>query len=266
MNKQNFYKQSKSKIKNMEPTLDENQEPGKNGNPVEHSMIKAPEKPSEQLPFLERLNKYSNLIVGAATVLLVFVTAIYIILSWKIANETKRLADITVEQFKIKSFPSFLIIRSNPAIVDGRFKDEIMIHNRGEISSYETSFLMFYGVLTQEGNQPKELSFLSDYMYVYRDKDLEDIDIFDYSKKILPNSGSIIGIDKPMPDEIINNLKYHLIIIRHKVPYDSTFSYETHAFGIERKQQDSNMNNLHWETLPDSKKNALFERLLSQIS
>ena len=157
--------------------------------------------------FLERSNRYSNLIVGTATVLLVVVTAVYIFLSWTIAKETKRLADISVEQFRIKSYPTFLITRTNPTYADGRYKDQIKIHNKGEISSYETSILILYAIRTQE--QP--LSFLANWTYVYRDKDTESIDVLDYSKKIPANSWASIGIDIPVPESIIKNLQYHLV-------------------------------------------------------
>ena len=89
------------------------------------------------LNVFERLNKYSNLIVGIATVLLVIVTGVYIFLSWKIATETKRLADISIEQFKIRSYPAFLVLRTDSTYTDGKYKDEIKIYNKGEISSHK---------------------------------------------------------------------------------------------------------------------------------
>jgi len=110
--------------------------------------IEEPHNKNSSLSFLEKINKYSNLIVGAATFLLVFVTAIYIFLSWTIAKETKRLADISIEQFKIKSYPTFLITRTNPTYEDGRYKDKIKLYNKGEISSHETSILIFYSIRT----------------------------------------------------------------------------------------------------------------------
>lgn len=220
---------------------------------------------NEPLNFFERLNKYSNLIVGIATVLLVIVTGIYIFLSWKIATETKRLADINIEQFKIKSYPAFLILRTDPTYTDGKYKDEIKIYNKGEISSHKTSFLIFYVIFTQEANQPKKLSFLPDWTYVYRDKETENIQVIDYSKNILPNSGTIIGTENLVPDSIINNLKFQIIFIRHKVPYDEKYSYETHAFAWEVKKPDTDSNEtaFHWETLPDSRKESLLENLFN---
>jgi len=211
--------------------------------------------------FLERSNRYSNLIVGTATVLLVVVTAVYIFLSWTIAKETKRLADISVEQFRIKSYPTFLITRTNPTYADGRYKDQIKIHNKGEISSYETSILILYAIRTQE--QP--LSFLANWTYVYRDKDTESIDVLDYSKKIPANSWASIGIDIPVPESIIKNLQYQIVIIKHRVPYDPSFTYETHAFAWEvtKQDDDSKQNTFHWETLPDSRRDVLREKLFN---
>jgi len=109
------------------------------------------------------------------------------------------------------------------------------------------------------------LSFASDWTYIYHDKDTENIDVLDYSKTILPNSVSMMGIDISMPALMINNLKYQIIIIRHKVPYDPSFSYETHAYAWEiiKQDNDSNQNNFRWETLPDSKRNMLLEKLFN---
>lgn len=217
------------------------------------------------LTILERLNKYSDLIVGIATVLLVFVTGVYIFLSWKIATETKRLADISIDQFKIRSYPAFLILRTDPTYTDGKYKDEIKILNKGEISSHKTSFLVFYVTLTQEPNQSKKLSFLPDWTYVYRDKETENIQVVDYSKNILPNSGTKIGTENMVPDMIISNLKFQIIFIRHKVPYDEKYSYESHAFAWEVKKPgpDSKEAAFHWETLPDSRKESLIDNLFN---
>lgn len=188
------------------------------------------------LPFIERINRYSNLIVGIATVLLVFVTSLYIFLSWKIANETKRLADISIEQFKIRSYPTFLIFRTNPTWQDGKYKDEITIQNKGEISSHKTSFLIVYAILTQEPNQPKKLSFLSDWAYVY--KDTENIEILDYSKNILPNSGTIIGIEGPVPEAVFDNLKFQIFSSGIKcLMMTSIATKPLHLLGKEEKKE-----------------------------
>ncbi len=229
------------------------------------TVLKHSSPNKEPLTILERLNKYSNLIVGIATVLLVIVTGVYIFLSWKIATETKRLADISIEQFKIRSYPAFLIVRTDPTYTDGKYKDEIKIYNKGEISSHRTSFLVFYVILTQEPNQPKKLSFLPDWTYVYIDKEAENIQVVDYSKKILPNSGTKIGTENLVPDMIINNLKFQIIFIRHKVPYDEKYSYESHVFAWEVKKSGPNSNEaaFHWETLPDSRKESLIESLFN---
>lgn len=229
------------------------------------TMLEDSSPNKDPLTILERLNKYSNLIVGIATVLLVFVTGVYIFLSWEIATETKRLADISIEQFKIRSYPAFLVLRTDPTYTDGKYKDEIKIINKGEISSYKTSFLVFYVILTQEPNQPKKLSFLPDWTYVYRDKGTDNIQVVDYSKIILPNSGSKIGTENLVPDMIMSNLKFQIIFIKHKVPYDEKYSYESHAFAWEVKKSgpDSNEAAFHWEPLPENRKESLIESLFS---
>lgn len=223
-----------------------------------------PQKKDTAHSFIKRINEYSNLIVGVATVLLVFVTAIYIALSWEIATETKRLADISVEQFKIRSYPTFLITRANPTFVDGRYKDEIKIINKGEISSYETSILILWALATRK-EQKIGLSFASDWTYIYKDKDTENIDILDYNKKIPSKSATKFGIDNHMPEKILNKIKYQLIFIRHKVPYNKSFDYESSAFAWEVKKQDKDKttNEYRWETLPNSKRDELLEKFFN---
>jgi hypothetical protein len=59
--------------------------------------------------FAERLNKYANLIVAFATLLLVLVTAYYICEAQQMRIETKKLVDLNVRQFKVLSYPSIFI-------------------------------------------------------------------------------------------------------------------------------------------------------------
>jgi len=214
---------------------------------------------NEKQSSLEKINKYANLILVGVTFLLVIVTGIYITLSWKIANETKRLADINVAQFKIKAYPTFLISRTTPTYLDGRYKDEIITSNRGEITSFETSTLILYAIETQEKQQQIKLSFVYNWSYIYIDKVAKNIDILDYSEKILPGTGSRFGIDTTISNIIMDKLKYQIIIIRHKVPYDTLFSYEIYAFAWEIKEQ----NKFYWEKLPDSTRNMLFDELIN---
>ena len=223
-----------------------------------------PKKSTENPTNLQKLNEYSNLIVGVATVLLVIVTAIYIALSMKIANETKRLADITVEQFKIRSYPTFLITRGPPTYEDAKYKDQIKIANYGEISSFETSFAIFYaGQILNDENKPEFMFFL-DWQSVYIDEDLGRLSVIDYSSKIRPKASKTI--ESFLPKDILDRLKYNLIIVRHKVPYDIIYRYEAFAYGLEKsKDEKTNQLILHWETLPDSKKKNLCENLFKSL-
>ena len=58
---------------------------------------------------LTKVNVYGNLIVAIATVTLAVITWSYIKEAKEMRLETKRLADISVEQFKIRAYPAFVI-------------------------------------------------------------------------------------------------------------------------------------------------------------
>jgi hypothetical protein len=213
--------------------------------------------------FFSSLSSHANLLVALATFFLALLTFRHIAVTKRMAEETKRLADISIEQFKIKSYPTFLITRTSPTYVNGLYKDEIKILNKGEISSFETSVLIFFVIRTQK--QQPTLSFTSEWTHVYRDEYTKNIAVLDYSKKIPANSGTSIGINTSVPKFMIDNLQYQIIIIRHKVPYDTSFSYEAYAFAWEIKKQDddSEQSSFHWETLPDSMRDMLLEKLFN---
>ena len=227
------------------------------------NKIEGSEKSTVKPTRLQQLNEYSNLIVGIATVLLVIVTAIYISLSMKIANETKRLADITVEQFKIKSYPTILITRGTPTYENGNYKDEIKIANYGEISSFETKVAIFYAGSLLDKNMNMSFKFVLDWSTFFVLENAEKVNTLDYSVKIRSMTSRNIEITGPIRKGIFDSIKYQLIIVRNKVPYDTSYNYETYAYGLERKEEYSATEKitLRWENLPDSNKEALIDNL-----
>jgi hypothetical protein len=88
------------------------------------------------------LSSHANLLVALATFFLAILTLKYITVTTKMAEETKRLADISVEQFKIKSYPVFLVVTSPPVFNSANITQEFTINNRGEIAAHNVTLLL----------------------------------------------------------------------------------------------------------------------------
>jgi hypothetical protein len=224
--------------------------------------IKAPSSENvtcttSNLSFLEKINKYSNLIVGIATIFLVIVTAIYISLSWTIAKETKRLADISVEQFKIKAYPVFIVVRNEPTSENGIYKDQIRFENRGELASHQTSFLIIH-VLKMEGNK---WGFVPDLGYLYDGMENEKVTGLDYSIKVPPKSAYTIRRNRKDPHNIFIKVTNQLVFIKHKVPYDTEFSFESYGYFLKKKVSVNEIERYRWELTTDNDKQFLIQKL-----
>jgi len=170
--------------------------------------------------FFPWLNQYSSLLVAIATLMLAFLTYNHIRVTKEMAVETKRLADISVEQFKIKSYPTFLV-----SIGNIKFKSDILFHkitftNKGDITAHKVSFLPIT-IYQKESKALYETQRL-----VYKGPEKE-INAAEFEVKILKNSGKELFLNIKSPNGYsFKDLRYLLIFIKFKVPYDENLSYE----------------------------------------
>ncbi len=86
-----------------------------------------------------------NRLVALGTIILAFFTYKSIGVSQKMVDETKRLATISQEQFKIKSYPLLFTEVSPFTIENGKTMQRIKIVNRGEIAAFRLSAMILHG-------------------------------------------------------------------------------------------------------------------------
>ncbi|BBO72137.1 hypothetical protein DSCA_60670 [Desulfosarcina alkanivorans] len=165
--------------------------------------------------FLNWLNQYSNLMVALATFALAFLTYSHIDEAREMRKETKKLADSSIKQFMIKSYPVFLVVTEKTEYIDGIFNHSYQIHNMGELAAHDVTCL-FVQVFK---DRKKRWMFIVDSSGMYEGKNRSSN--LDYSEKIPPNSHKKISFKKHFEGEYaFEEMVYQLVYIRFKVPYD----------------------------------------------
>ncbi len=139
--------------------------------------------------------------------------------------ETKRMIDSQIEQFRIKSYPAFLVSAEEVSVDSAMITEKFSFWNRGQIVALQTSVLAMNAY-----QKPPSLPFIdvfNDVLYEYAGKkSVGEVEI-----NLPPTSGYNITIKNHFPPtESIETLKTVLLLVRFKIPHDRKYSYETHAF------------------------------------
>ena len=209
---------------------------------------------------LSTLNIYSTLLVALCTIVLAIITYCHIDEAKKMRTETKRLADISVEQFKIKSYPTFIVVVEGPSIDSNRIINSITTHNKGTITAFNVTFLIVHVI--EKDNGELEFIGLADHIYI----DEVGRSSLDFKQKILPNAFAKITSRKPLTAEYsIENLKYLLLFVRFKVPYDNKFRYEEWAYIKKVKKTKSDLTSYLWQQLNDEDTKKCINECLRDI-
>lgn len=190
---------------------------------------------------LSQLNSHSNLIVASATIALALITWSYIYEAKQMRLETKRLADISVEQFKIRAYPSFII---SPEIVleSDKLAQTVNITNRGEIAAHRLTVLVVTGF-----SQKEQMRYICHTGTVYKGTNSEQTTLdfendllpngqttIEFKKDILPNGTIIIGTERTSHvNYSIDTLKCLLVILKFRVPYDDKYSYKVAGYVLK---------------------------------
>ncbi|MHB0946047.1 MAG: hypothetical protein ACYC3B_02630 [Sedimentisphaerales bacterium] len=181
---------------------------------------------------LTGLNQYGNLIVAIATVVLAYITWAYIYEAKQMRLETKRLADISVEQFKIRAYPSF-IVSPEIKLESDRLVQTFKISQRGEISAHKLTVLPID--LFSDGT-----NVLYEYQTgtIYKEGNSENTSL-DFEITLLHNAMHTLESKKEFPkSHTINTLKYLLIILKFWVPYDDKYSYQISGYMLKKSDPD----------------------------
>lgn len=193
----------------------------------------------EPIKFLKAIyfwmTKNHGFMVAIATIVLAGITYFHIREAQKMRNvtkemavQTKRLADISIKQFKIKSYPTFLIEAEKPFVKSSILFQKYKITNKGDITAFKvTSFLMNVHRKQNGGQFFDPLNATTYWMGEERRRTLDN------EIKIPRGEPMSVETRKEVTDEnSLDNLLYVLLFIRFEVPYDDKFSYETHGFTL----------------------------------
>lgn len=150
----------------------------------------------------------------------------------KMAEYTKFNTDTLIEQFKIKSYPSFFIDVSKSSITPEKYEVKMEVVNKGEITAYKTSALIVSVFERENGT----LEFISDVTAYYNPG--EKFTSLDYEKDFLTNT--ILKITQPnkyRKPYKMDDLKHLLIFLKYKIPFNDRYEYESYAWILRERSQ-----------------------------
>ncbi len=203
------------------------------------------------------LSRHANLLVALATFFLAFLTYRYIGVTTKMVEETKRLADTSAEQFKIKSYPVFLVVPSSPVFDSGQFLQEFAIHNRGEIAAHKVTFLLV-NIYFTKGN--KMIYLAHEGTYYEFEGTRRSIDV---ESKIPAGSNRRLMSSIPLSKlDDFERFSHALVFVRFKVPYDTVHSLEVVGYTLKEISNKPGSKSLAWQELSASDEKVLVDQCI----
>ncbi len=176
------------------------------------------------------------------------------------AIETKRLADISIEQFRIKSYPSFCIVPEDIKFSVDSALSKFQIYNKGEISAFKVTILVLY-VFENKSKYYFEIQYQAYYESSERITSLElEHTIYKDSSIILYYN---VGLNK---NYNYNNLKYAIIFIKFRVPYDQKCQYETFGYILKENFNKNSISPYSWQEITYLDRKNITKRFFIQLN
>ena len=228
------------------------------------------------------INVFSTVIVAVATTILVYVNYQNIDEAKKMREATEKLADSTIkqideakqmriqatrqtdtiiEQFKIRSYPTFIVIMDPLSIKEDKDKkldrvlNNYIIYNKGEISAFDVRCLLVY-VYTKDSKRSYNIS----KAHYYEGK--EGIKAIDIKQKIAAGAGLKVTSEfQLLSPKDYGQLKNMLLIIRFQVPYDPKTKYEILAYSLEDSPPKKDLKT--WQVMSTNDTNDLCKAFIS---
>lgn len=175
------------------------------------------------------------------------------------ANETKKLADLSAEQFKIKSYPSFIIEAEKVSVESEKIHETWKITNKGEIAAHKFSFLMVHVYRNEKNNTV--FNPLSAAIYKGEERVVKS---YDFQLKIAPGEREIVTTNGSIPERLtFSSLEHELLFLRFQVPYDDKYRYEVLAYQLKTKVTEKG-NEYFWQRINSSDTNYLLSLYISR--
>jgi hypothetical protein len=174
--------------------------------------------------------------------------------------ETRRLADLTTEQFRIKSYPDFLI-NAEPFNLDAAASyHKFRIYNKGEITAHRVTFLIVDIYERDHGLFFKPIVGT----YYVSDERMTAINfetkIWREAHKTLEHKGSY---PKGYDAETLRNC---LLFIKFRVPYDTKYRYESFGFILQQTFEEEDEKTHTWQPISSTDMKSLRERYVNLSS
>ena len=170
--------------------------------------------------------------------------------------ETRHLADLTMEQFSIKSYPAFLVeiesFKLNPEICHHR----IVIWNKGEITAHNVTSLIVDAYKRDGG-----LDFNTVVSTYYESE--ERITTINFETKILRDTKATLTSESPYPEGYgPDSLQNCLLFVKFKVPYDMKYRYETFGFILKKSIKDKAEKTYIWQPISSTDTRSLVQQYI----
>jgi hypothetical protein len=193
------------------------------------------------------LNRYASLTVAIATFVLAGVTGLYLHEAREMTAQTKRLADISIEQFKVKSYPSIRMTNEILSIDSKHFHEKYSLINEGDITAFNCTSLLFH-VFLDKG----KFNYIAEMGTYYSGQD--KVTSLDYSKNISHREHLHLELQSNYGKFSLDKLKYSILFVRFKVPYDEKFRYETVAWYLAKspKMKGTTQVSYRWMLFTDA--------------
>jgi hypothetical protein len=203
-----------------------------NGAPIDSNKQSEAPQTLKKFRILEWWGRNDSRFVALGTLLAALATALMTVFTWcsidearKMREETKRLVDLTVEDFKIRAYPSFLIEFPSVNWKENELYESIKIHNKGEITAHNFTVLMVRVFLKSQQN----FLFEHDLRPFYKGEEFKTT--MNYPTKVFKDAFKFIESKQSIgKNDPRGNLTYLVFYIRFKIPLDSKYYYETFGF------------------------------------
>ena len=205
------------------------------------------------------INEHSSFAVAVGTLALAFFTVIHIREATQMRLETKRLVDVTVEQFKIKAYPAFSFTNAKWEENEKSYVQRFEIINQGELPALNASILLLNLFEIEGSNDLQVIPRIKAYY-----DSAPEITSLDFERNIKPRTiNTLVYSTDKKKYPIKRSPKFALIFVKFWVPYDykyelkrlKHYSYETCGYILENKTK--------WQMLRKEDKLELMERLMA---
>lgn len=150
--------------------------------------------------------------------------------------ETKFFANLSFEQFNIKSYPIFEVVDPNIHVDAERLTQEFVILNKGEREAFNVTFLFVLVFETENGAE--EQFYVADNA-IYRNVE-KPLSTLNFEQKIISNGWKnltytkiLSGLDKYGG---MDKLRNGLLIVKFQAQHDDKFSYKEFGYALKTEK------------------------------